>query len=125
MRVGLVTVLSAVLFLLAVIYAHREIVLAFNRESFAKLSPASQAILKGLGREYLVEYTNTLARQTIEIQEEWKGKLGVEVLPFPTGPVAKATASEGVQAALMEWIERAKAAGLPAEEMAKFFAFQD
>jgi len=99
--------------------------LVFNRESFAKLNPASQAILKGLGREYLVEYTNTLARQTIEIQEEWKGAIGVDISPFPTAPVAKATASEGVQAARMEWIERAKAAGLPAEEMAKFFAFQD
>ena len=38
MRVGLVTVLSAALFLLAAIYAHREIVLAFNRESAADLA---------------------------------------------------------------------------------------
>lgn len=38
MRVGLVTVLSAALFLLAAIYAHREIALAFNRESAADLA---------------------------------------------------------------------------------------
>ena len=38
MRIGLVTVTSAALFLLAAIYAHREIALAFNRESAADLA---------------------------------------------------------------------------------------
>jgi len=38
MRVGLVTLLAAALFLLAAIYAHREIALAFNRESAADLA---------------------------------------------------------------------------------------
>jgi len=38
MQIGLVTVMSAALFLLAAVYAHREIALAFNRESAADLA---------------------------------------------------------------------------------------
>ncbi len=38
MRIGLLTVISAVLLLLAANYAHREIALAFNRESAADLA---------------------------------------------------------------------------------------
>lgn len=59
---------------------------------------------------------------TDAIQGEWKSK-GIEVLPFPSAPVAKAVQSEGVQAIRQQFVDRATAKGVPAAEMVKFFAF--
>ncbi len=97
--------------------------IAMNRESFNKLDEQTQAIMVGLGREYLIEYVNTLYNLTDEILEEWK-TTGVQVLPFPADVVEKAVASEGVQAVRQQYVERASAAGIPAAEMVKFFAFE-
>lgn len=97
--------------------------IAMNRESFAKLDEQSQAILRGLGREYLVEYVNTLYNLTDQILEEWKD-MGITVLPFPEEAVAKAVNSEGVQEVRKQFVERASQSGLPAAEMVEFFAYE-
>jgi len=98
--------------------------IAMNRESYEKLDEQTRAILDGLGREYLVQYVNTLYNLTEQILEEWKD-IGVQVLPFPESVVAEAARSEGVQKVRQQYVERATAAGIPAAEMVKFFAFQE
>jgi len=97
--------------------------IAMNRKSYDGLDAQTKAILDGLGREYVVHYVNVLDRLTKQILKEWK-TIGVKVLPFPQGPVAKAVQSEGVQQVRKEWIKRATAKGIPAAELAEFFAFQ-
>lgn len=97
--------------------------IAMNRESYEALDEKTRAILDGLGREYVIQYVNILYNLTDEILEEWK-KTGVEVLPFPEQAVAEAVASEGVQEARQEWIKRASETGVPAAEMAEFFAYK-
>ena len=97
--------------------------IAMNRESYDALDEKTRAILDGLGREYVIQYVNTLYDLTDEILEEWK-ETGVEVLPFPEEAVAEAVRSEGVQEARQEWIRRASEAGVPAAELAEFFAFK-
>lgn len=97
--------------------------IAMNRASYDKLDPQSRAIIDGLGTEYLVEYVSVLHKLTDSILADWK-KTGVQVIPFPKDVIANATKSEGVQNVRKEWIKKASAAGLPAEEIAEFFAFQ-
>lgn len=97
--------------------------IAMNRESYDALDEKTRAILDGLGREYVIQYVNTLYDLTDEILEEWK-ETGVEVLPFPEEAVAEAVRSEGVQEARQEWIRRASEAGVPAAELAEFFAYK-
>jgi len=98
--------------------------IAMNRDSYDALDEQTRAILDGLGREYVVQYVNVLTRLTEEILADWK-KSGVTVMPFPAGPVAKAVRSEAVQKIQQDWIDRASKSGLPAAEIAKYFAFED
>jgi TRAP-type C4-dicarboxylate transport system substrate-binding protein len=96
--------------------------ITMNRKSYDALDDQTRAILEGLGREYVVHYVSVLNRLTQQILKEWEG-MGVKVLPFPAGPVAKAVQSEGVQKVRREFIERATAKGIPAAELVQFFAF--
>ncbi len=74
MRIGLLTVISAVLLLLAANYAHREIALAFNRESAADLARitlaraeiATEYAAKRLGEIYEEGFTDC-SRESIEM----------------------------------------------------------
>ncbi len=98
--------------------------IAMNRKSYEKLDPQTRAILEGLGREYVVEYCNVLDQLTQKILAEWKKKKSVTVVPFPKDVIAQVSRSEGVQSVQKEWIKKASATGLPAAEMAEFFAFE-
>jgi TRAP-type C4-dicarboxylate transport system substrate-binding protein len=97
--------------------------IAMNRKSYEKLDPQTRAILEGLGREYVIEYVNVLDDLTQKILADWK-KTGVEVIPFPDDVMAKASRSEGVQSVRKEWVKKASETGLPAQEIADYFAFQ-
>lgn len=97
--------------------------IAMNRESYDSLDEQTRAILDGLGREYVIQYVNTLYDLTDQILEEWKDT-GVEVIAFPEQAMAEAVESEGVQQARQEWIQRAGEMGLPSAEMAEFFAYE-
>lgn len=97
--------------------------IAMNRDSFDALDDQTKAILVGLGKEYLVHYVNTLYRLTDEILDQWK-KTGVKIMPFPTAPFAKAVESDAVQKIRKDWVERASKSGLPAAQLADYFAFK-
>ena len=91
--------------------------ITMNREAYDALDEQTQAILVGLGSEYLVEYSAQVAIQTEEIKRKWKD-MNVEVIPFPLSDIVTAAASDDVQAVRAEWIKKASATGLPAAEIA-------
>ena len=97
--------------------------IGMNRDSYDALDEQTRAILDGLGKEYVVHYVNVLTRLTEEILAEWK-KSGVTVTPFPEAPVAAAVKSDAVKKIRQDWIDRASKSGLPAAELAEYFAFQ-
>jgi TRAP-type transport system periplasmic protein len=96
--------------------------ISVNLDSYNKLDEETRKILFQLGRDYMDHFVDVLYQLTDEIKEDWK-KTGVQILPFPAGPVAEAVRSEGVQKVRRQFIERATAQGLPGAEMVKFFAF--
>ena len=96
--------------------------IAMNRKSYEKLDPQTRAILDGLGREYVIEYCNVLDELTRKVLADWKEK-GVTVVPFPEDAIAAVSRSEGVQSVQKEWVKKASATGLPAAEIAEYFAY--
>jgi TRAP-type C4-dicarboxylate transport system substrate-binding protein len=86
--------------------------LIVNLKSYNKLPPDVQAILMGLGQEYLVQWAKILEIQIEKVKQMWKGKMGVEIIPFPQDVLAKVAASEGVKAIHKDWVNRAKERGV-------------
>jgi TRAP-type C4-dicarboxylate transport system substrate-binding protein len=96
--------------------------ITMNRKSYEALDPPTRAILDGLGREYAMRYTVDLDVLTKEILEGWKKK-GVTVIRLPKEQFAKIIDFSAVKAVREKWIEKAKAAGVPAEAIAAEFNF--
>ena len=76
-----------------------------------------------LGRDYLVEYARVLSEDETRVRELWQGDLGVEVIDFPQGELLGVLEDAGVKEVRQEWIDKANAAGVPADEIAKSLAF--
>jgi len=91
--------------------------LTMNLDSYNKLDEQTRAIVDGLGAEYTVEYAVQLDITTDKVLDGWAEK-GVEVIPFPREQLAKVIDNDGIQKVRQEWIERAKALGVPAEKIA-------
>jgi TRAP-type C4-dicarboxylate transport system substrate-binding protein len=96
--------------------------IAMNLNSYKKLDEQTRSILDGLGREYAMRYTTDLDILTKKIREGWKKK-GVTVIHLPKEQFARVIDFPAVQAVRKKWIEKAKAAGVPAEEIADEFKF--
>ncbi len=95
-----------------------------NLDSYNKLDEETRKILFQLGRDYMDYFVDVLYKMTDDIKGDWT-KLGIQVLPFPAAPVAKAVQSEGVQAIRKQFVDRAIAKSVSAAEMVKFFAFEN
>jgi TRAP-type C4-dicarboxylate transport system substrate-binding protein len=98
--------------------------ISVNLNTYNKLDEETRKILFQLGRDYMDHFVDVLYKMTDDIKADW-GKLGIQVLPFPAAPVAKAVKSEGVQKIRQQFVDRATAKGIPAAEMVKFFDFKD
>jgi len=96
--------------------------LTMNLDSYNKLDEQTRAIVDGLGAEYSVEYAVQLDITTDKVLDGWAEK-GVEVIPFPREQLAKVIDNDGIQKVRQEWIERAKALGVPAEKIAAELRF--
>ena len=96
--------------------------ITMNLKSYEKLDPATRAILEGLGREYGIRYAVEMQLITGRVIEGWKKK-GVTVINVSKEEFAKLVDHPKVQAVRQKWMERAKAAGLPAEKIAAELAF--
>ena len=89
--------------------------IAMNLNSYKKLDGQTRAIIDGLGREYAMRYTVTLDVLTTKILDGWKKK-GVHVVHLPANSLDSVLKDPGVQAVRKKWVEKAKAAGLTAEQ---------
>lgn len=96
--------------------------IAMNLDSYKKLDDQTRAILDGLGQEYAMRYATDLSILTKKILEDWKKK-GVTVTQLPKEQFAKVLDFPAVKAVREKWIAKAKAAGVPAEEIAEGFKF--
>jgi len=89
--------------------------IAMNLNSYKKLDDQTRAVLDGLGREYAMRYTVDLDVLTKKILAGWKQK-GVTVIHMPKNAFDKVIDFPAVKAVREKWIEKAKAAGLTADE---------
>ncbi len=91
--------------------------IAMNLDSYkTKLDDETRAVVDQLAKDYSVTYTNMLADDVRNVQEKWKG-MGVEIIPFPKDGVADLVKNEKVQAVRQQWITKANALGVPADEI--------
>ncbi|KMK65925.1 TRAP transporter substrate-binding protein DctP [Puniceibacterium sp. IMCC21224] len=97
--------------------------LAMNLDSYEGMDDETKAVVDQLGKDYLVEYARMLDDDDARVRELWKGDLGVEVVPFPKEELMGVLDDDGVKEVRQEWIDKATAAGLPADEIIKSFQF--
>lgn len=97
--------------------------LAMNLNSYNNMDSDTQAVVDQLGRDYLVEYSRVLVEDAARVRELWKGELGVEVIEFPTEELAELVKDDRIQAVRKEWIDKANALGVPADEIAARLQF--
>ncbi len=97
--------------------------LAMNLDSYNGMDDDTRAVIDQLGRDYLVEYARVLSEDETRVRELWQGDLGVEVIDFPQGELLGVLEDAGVKEVRQEWIDKANAAGVPADEIAKSLAF--
>jgi TRAP-type transport system periplasmic protein len=91
--------------------------IAMNLSVYKKLDEQTRSILDGLGEEYAMRYTVDLDVLTKKIVAGWKKK-GVTVTHLPKNALDKAVDFPAVKAVRQKWIEKAKAAGLSADDVA-------
>lgn len=97
--------------------------LAMNLDTYNGMDDATKAVVDQLGKDYLVEYARVLDEDETRVREMWQGDLGVEVVSFPREELLSVLEDEGVMSVRQEWIDKANAAGLPADEIVKNFEF--
>ncbi|SMX32835.1 TRAP transporter substrate-binding protein DctP [Actibacterium lipolyticum] len=99
--------------------------LAMNLDSYNNMDAETQAVVDQLGRDYLVEYARVLDEDAARVRDLWTGDLGVEVIDFPVAELYDLIDDAGIQGVRAEWIEKANAAGLPADEIVKSLSFAE
>lgn len=97
--------------------------LAMNLDTYNSMDDKTKAIVDQLGKDYLVEYAKVLKQDEERVREEWKGKLGVEVIDFPKDELLKVIDDPKIQSVRQEWVDKANAAGVPADKIIKNFQF--
>jgi TRAP-type C4-dicarboxylate transport system substrate-binding protein len=97
--------------------------LAMNLESYKGMDDETKAIVNQLGHDYLVEYTRLLTEDAARVRELWAGDLGVEIVAFPREELIGLVSDERIQAVRKEWLDKANALGVPAEEIAAGLQF--
>lgn len=93
-------------------------IVAMNLDSYNKMDEATRKVVDTLNHDYAVTYSKMLDEDRENTLAAWKG-MGVQVLPFDQNALADAVKSAKVQAVRKQWIDRAKALGLPADEIVK------
>lgn len=97
--------------------------LAMNLEAYDGMDDETRAVVDQLGQEYAGEYARILEEDRARVRELWKGDLGVEVIDFPREDFVKVVQDPKIQAVRQEWIARAEAQGVPADEIVKELQF--
>lgn len=97
--------------------------LAMNLDSYNGMDDETRGIVDQLGKDYLIEYTRILDEDAARVREEWKGDLGVEVIPFPRDQLAGIVDDAGIQAVREEWIAKAKGTGMETDAIVNELKF--
>ncbi|WP_445682523.1 TRAP transporter substrate-binding protein DctP [Radicibacter daui] len=92
--------------------------IAMNLDSYNNMDEATRKVVDGLNHDYAVTYSKMLDEDNEKTRAEWKG-MGVTVMPFDQNALADAVKSDKVQAVREQWISRAKALGVPTDEIVK------
>lgn len=96
--------------------------ITMNRKSYDGLDEQTRAIIDGLGREYAIRYAVDLEVLTAKIYADWKKK-GVTVTHLPKEQFAKVIDFPAVKAVRQKWVDKAKAVGVPTEDIVEGFNF--
>jgi TRAP-type transport system periplasmic protein len=97
--------------------------IAMNLDSYNGMDDQTRKIVDQLGKDYAKEYTRLLDKDRDRVLDLWKGKLAVTIVPFPRGDLAKVIDDKKIQAVRKEWVDRAKARGVPAEAVVEVLKF--
>lgn len=96
-----------------------------NSEVWAGLPEDFQQILIEIGNEYPEYFTDEQERLTAEVLAGWNASTDVEVIQIDRAAfLVKTETSDLVRAARQGWIDRAKALGVPAEDIADQMSFK-
>jgi TRAP-type C4-dicarboxylate transport system substrate-binding protein len=98
--------------------------IAMNIDKFNKLPKELQVELESIGREYLIQYCTEMQKAENAVRKKWKDSGKVEVLSFPLDQFSAVVSKDpGIKAVQNEWVKRAKAAGLPTDDIVKALSF--
>lgn len=96
--------------------------IAMNLESFNGMDAETQAVVEKLGHDYAKNYADELDKTISMVRAGWADK-GVEVIQFPKEELTAVIGDERIQNVRKEWLKRATAAGVPADEVAAELQF--
>lgn len=99
--------------------------IVINTDKWAGLPEDLQALLTEIGNDYVEYFTAEQERLTAEVMAKWSENPDFEVIEIDRDAfLAKTENSDLVKAARQQWIDRAAALGVPAEDIAGQMAFE-
>jgi TRAP-type C4-dicarboxylate transport system substrate-binding protein len=90
--------------------------ITMNLNSYKKLDEQTRSILDGLAQEYPMRWATEIDMFNKKVYADWK-KQGVTVIRLPADSLNAAMKDPGVKAVQQKWVDKAKAAGLSAEQV--------
>ncbi|MGE0230679.1 MAG: hypothetical protein AB7S46_02730, partial [Flavobacteriaceae bacterium] len=99
--------------------------IVMNADVFEGLPDDLKQTITELGNDYHVYFSEQQEKQTAEVMDGWEKREDFEVIKIPAEEFLAVTEnSPGVAKVRQQWIEKAKAAGLPADEIASGLSFK-
>lgn len=96
--------------------------IAMNLDAYKAMDEATRKAVDQIGAQYIDVYNQMLEDDRARVLASWK-TMGVSVTPFPASEAATLVNDEGVQKVRAQWLQRARAAKVPADEIAGKLAF--
>ena len=94
--------------------------IVMNLDAYNELSEENRAVIDAVGAENAQDFVGRIDPIVSEIKEDWKNSDdGVEIIPFDNSVLSEVIKDQGIQELRQSWIDLAKEAGLPADEMVK------
>ncbi|WP_417686621.1 C4-dicarboxylate TRAP transporter substrate-binding protein [Roseibium sp.] len=96
--------------------------IAMNLDTYNGMDEGTRAVVDQLGHDYAKNYADELDATIAAVRDGWPEK-GVEVIQFPQEELIAVIGDERIQSVRKEWLDRANAAGLPADDIAAELKF--
>lgn len=99
--------------------------IVMNLDYYKSMDAASRQIIDELGRQNASNFVEQVDPIVAKLKAEWASDPnGVKVIDFPQDAFKEAVKDPAIQKLRNDWVEKAKAAGLPGEEIADMMAFK-